>query len=332
MALDDVFNISRPNMNVGGTDPLELAIEEFSGEVAATISRRSKTEGWIPMKSVRGTTTIRSDGVGESTLQKLVPGATPDGIPSKQGKNTLTIDTVILAREVFPLLDVFQTHYDRRMYVAREHGKKIAKFLDQAMFIQAVKASLLANSTFYANATELPGHSGGSIETLALAGDALDPAKLYAAIANLLVKLENKDVDPQNDGLVIVTKPEQFYALLQAEQLINAEYITAMGNKVQGMVLKAYGVPVWSSNNYPAGLNITGNLLSNADNGNAYDGDFQKAVLTAFTPQSLMAGETIPLTTDVFYDKTTKGWFVDAHLAFGVTPDRAEFAASIYKP
>lgn len=332
MALNDVFNVSRPGARNNGTDPLELHIEEFIGEVSGTIQRRSLTEGWIPMKSVRGTSTIRHDGVGESTLQKIVPGATPDGTPSKQGKATLTIDTVILAREVFPILDVFQQSYDRRMETAREHGKKIAKFLDQAMFIQAIKTSLRTTSTFHDGVNELPGHSGGSVETLALAGDATDPAKLYAAITNLLVKMENKDVDPQNDGLAIVTRPAQFYALLQAEQLINAEYITAQGNKVQGMVLKTHGVPVWRTNNYPAGTNITGHLLSNTDNGNAYDLDATKAVATVFAPGALLAGETIPLTPEVFYDNVSKHWFVDAHLSFGVTPKRAEYAGSIYIP
>lgn len=331
MALDDVFNITRPGARNNGTNPLELHIEEFIGEVAGTISRRSLTEGWIPMKSVQGTSTIRADGTGESTLQKIVPGATPDGIPSKQGKTTLTIDTVILAREVLPILDVFQQSWDKRMEIAREHGKKIAKFLDQAMFIQAIKTSLLANSKFYSGA-ELPGHSGGSVETLSASGDATDPAKLYAAIANLLVKMENKDVDPQNDGLALVVKPAQFYALLQAEQLINAEYITAQGNSVQGMVLKTYGIPVWRSNNYPAGSNITGHLLSNADNSNAYDLDATKAVATIFAPGALLAGETIPLTPEVFYDNKSKHWFVDAHLSFGVAPKRAEYAGSIYLP
>lgn len=332
MALDDVFNVTRPNLNVGGSDPLELAIEEFLGMVEGTINRRSLTRGWIPMRPVKGTTTIRTDAIGESTLQKIVPGATPDGTTNDFGKNTLTVDTVILARAVLPILDVFQTSYDKRKEIAMEHGKKIAKFLDQAMFIQALKAALMTTSTFYANATEVGGHSGGSIETLALAGDATDPAKLYAAIANMMVKLENKDVDPQNDDLVIVAKPATYYALLQAEQLINSDYVTAEGNKVNGMVLKTYGVPVWRSNNYPAGSNISGHLLSNAGNSNAYDGDFSKAVLSAFSPRALLAGETIPLTPEVFYDNVTKHWFVDAHLSFGVTPNRTEMASAIYIP
>lgn len=332
MPLDDTFNVTRPNLRNGGSNPLELAIEEFLGMVEGTINRRSLTRGWIPMKPVKGTTTIRTDAIGESTLQKITPGATPDGTTNEFGKNTLTVDTVILARAVLPILDVFQTSYDKRKEIATEHGKKIAKFLDQAMFIQALKAALSANSRFFNNANELDGHSGGSIETLGLAGDATDPAKLYAAIANLMVKLENKDIDPQNDDLVIVAKPATFYALLQAEQLINAEYITAEGNKVNGMVLKTYGVPVWRSNNFPAGTNITGHLLSNAGNSNAYDGDFTKAVLSAFSPRALLAGETIPLTPEVFYDQVTKHWFVDAHLSFGVTPNRAEMSGAIYIP
>ena len=332
MALDDIFNVTRPNLNVGGTDPLELAIEEFLGMVEGTIQRRSLTKAWVPVRPVRGTTTIRNDAIGESTLQALVPGATPDGTVNKFGKNNLTIDTVILARAVLPILDVFQTSYDKRKEIASEHGKRIAKFLDQAMFIQAIKASQQTESSFYANATEVDGHSGGSIETLALAGDATDPAKLYAALANLLVKMENKDIDPQMDDLVIVAKPATFYALLQAEQLINTEYVTAEGNRVQGMVLKAYGIPVWRSNNYPAGATISSHLLSNAGNGNAYDGDFTKAVATVFSPRALLAGETIPLTPEVFYDNRSKHWFVDAHTAFGVTPNRAEFAGSILIP
>lgn len=332
MALDDVFAVVRPNLNVGGSDPLELAIEEFLGMVEGTLARRSKTKGWIPMKPVRGTTTIRADAVGKSTLQKATPGATPDGTQTEFGKHTLTVDTLILARAVLPLLDTFQTSYDKRKEIALEHGKEIGKFLDQAMFIQAIKASLLANSRFYANANEVDGHSGGSLETLGASGDATDPARLVAAIANLMVKLENKDVDPINDGLVIVAKPATYYALLQAEQLINTDYLTSEGNSVNGMVLKAYGVPIWSSNNYPAGSNISGHLLSNAGNSNAYDGDFTKAVLTAFSPRALLAGETIPLQADVFYDKVSKHWFVDAHLSFGVTPNRAEMAGSIYIP
>ena len=60
------------------------------------------------------------------------------------------------------------------------------------------------------------GHFGGSQQTLAAAGDAQDPAKLYAAIAGLLTKMELKDVDPRNENTMILVKPDKFYTLMQA--------------------------------------------------------------------------------------------------------------------
>ena len=97
-------------------------------------------------------------------------------------------------------------------------------------------------------------------------------------------------------------------------------------------MLKTYGVPVFSSNNLPAGLNISGHLLSNAGNGNAYDGDFTKVGALAFSPRAIMAGEAIPLESDIFYDKLSKSWLVDSHLSFAVGPNRAEYAGAILLP
>lgn len=330
MALDDSYSIVRPGQSNQSGSVSALHLEEYTGIVESTIERKSALNGFIPMRTVRGTSTITNFAVGESTLQKAVPGGpAPDGTGTDFAKRTLTIDTVILARAVLPLLEVFQTSYDSRKEIGMEHGKKIAKFTDQSFIIQAIKAALFTESTYKGSgASGKPaGHFGGSQQTLALAGDALDPAKLYAAIADLFVKMEQKDVDPRTDDVVIALKPAEFYTLLQNEQLIDGTYKTSEGTSIQAHLLKAYGVPVISTNNSPAGTVVSGHLL-----GSSYDGDFSKVVACAFSPRALLAGETIPLTTDVFWDKITKQWFVDAHLAYGVTPNRAEFAGVILKP
>lgn len=334
MALDDSYNIVRPGQSNQAGSISALHLEEFTGAVEGTIERKSALKGWIPIKPVKGTSVLTNFAVGESTLQKATPGAPIDGTTTDFAKRTLTVDTVVLARAVLPLLETFQTSYDARKEIGNEHGKKIAKFYDQSFFIQAIKAALFTDSTYRgAGAAGKPaGHSGGSQQTLAAAGDALDPAKLYAAVANLFVKLEDKDVDPRTDDLIIALRPAEFYTLLQNEQLIDGTYKTSEGTSIQAHLLKAYGVPVVSSTNFPGGSTITGHLLSNAGNSNAYDGDFTKVVAAAFSPRALLAGETIPLTTDVFWDKVTKQWFVDAHLSYGVTPNRAEYAGVILKP
>ena len=331
MPLDDVLNITPVNQ-ANGTGALDaLVIEEYTGMVEGTIERRSVLQPMIPMRSIRGTDTFTNRAVGKSTLQKVTAGAQLDGTVSQFAKNAVTVDTVVAAREAFALLDVFLTNIDVRRETAMEQGKEIAKFTDQALMIQAIKAALLTNSSYAGGVAGTPtGHFGGNQEVLGAAGDVADPARLYAALARLMVKFENKDVDPRNDDLMIVVKPAEYYTLIAAEQLINTNYVSANGNSIQdAWVLKTYGVPVFSSNNLPAGLNITGHLLSNAGNSNAYDGDFTDVVAAAFSPRAIMAGEAIPLESDIFYDKLHKSWFVDSHLSFAVGPNRAEYAGVI---
>ncbi len=330
MPLDDTFNIIRPGQEGGTGSVSALHIEEYTGVVESTIARKSALQGWIPVRTVKGTSVIQNFAVGESTLQKLTPGAAPDGTVNRFGKNTLTIDTVVLARSVFPLLETFQTSYDARREVGDEHGKKIAKFWDQSFFIQAAKTA--ARTTPKHTGVSGQGHFGGSQSTFAGSNDHLDPAKLYAQIADLFVKMETKDVDPRTDDVMIAVKPAEFYTLMQNEQLIRMDYKTSLGTSIEAWALKTYGVPVINSNNLPAGENITGHFLSNADNGNAYDGDFTKLVAVAFSPRALLAGETIPLTTEVVWDPVYKHWYVDAYLSYAVGPNRPEFAGAIYRP
>jgi len=323
----DTFNVVRPlqkNQLSGGTgDELELAIEQFTGEVEQVLARRSILEGWLNIRPVRGTTTLTNYSVGDAGLQVLQPGVTPDGQEADFSKASVTIDTVVLARHILPLLDVFQTSFDARKELALAQGQRIAKFRDQAFFIQAIKAALLTASPYGSS-----GHEGGTQQSIP-AADRNDPAAIYAALASLFAQMEEKDVDPAQDDIVLALRPTDFYNLMQAEQIINGQYVTAAGTKQDGFIFKAFGVPVVRTNNFPAGQNITDHLLSNTRNSNAYDGDFTNVVAAAFSPRALLAGETISLTSAVFYDNLSKSHYVDSHLAFGATPNRPEFAGVV---
>jgi hypothetical protein len=329
MALDDTFTVAPVHQQNSAGDTFALITEKFTGVVEGTLNRRSVIKPLIAMEKVIGTDTLRADAVGESTIQ-AVPrdGSTMDGDAADFSKINLVVDTPIAARVTVPMIDQYQQNFDKLAKIAEEHGKKIAKFIDQALFIQAAKSGALANSAYGAG---MSGHSGGYQKTLTAAGDATDPAKLYAAILEILQKMAEKDVDVLADGVVIATKPAQFFALAQNEMLINQQYVTAYGNTVNMNVLKAWGVPVVMSNNYPS-TNIVAHELSNARNSNAYNGDFTKHVATAFAPKALLAGETIPLQSKIWFSDLRKLWFIDAWTAFGATPNRGEFAANILLP
>lgn len=329
MALDDTYNITRPGQQNGAGPINALHIEEFTGMVEGTLERMSVLAPRIPVRSVQGTSTITNNAVGKSTIQKITPGQPIDGTQNKFGKATLTIDTTIIARAVLPLLETFQTRYDARAEIATEHGKELAKQYDQTFFIQAVKAGLLTANKYGLTAA---GHTGGSQVDFAGATDHEDPAILYQKLVDLLTAMRLKDVDPIMDDVIIAVKPDVFATLSMAELLINSEYKTSEGTSIPGMVLKAHGVQVVQSNNFVGGENVTGHLLSNADNSNAYDGDFTKIVAAAFAPRALMAGETIPLQSKLWFDDRDKQWFIDAWRAYGVTPSRAQFAGVLRKP
>jgi hypothetical protein len=329
----DTFVVQTPNKGVGSTTD-NLIVEEFTGLVKGTVDRMSALDGFIPFQPMKGTDTITSNAIGESTLGVLQPGVTPNGTKNDFGKIKLTVDTPLFARASFTLIDIWRTSFDARAKVAQEQGKKLAKQRDLALFTQAIKAALATQSAYANGVSGAPaGHFGGSQTTLASSGAASDPAAVYAAIAKLFAAMEKKDVDPRADNVLLALGVDTYYTLLQAEQLVNTTYVTAQGTKVENtMVLKAYGVPVINSNNFPGGKTITGSLLSNAANGNAYDGDFTKVLAVAFSAESLLAGELSSLQSDVFFDKVSKHWFADSWQSYGVTQDRNEYAGAILLP
>ncbi|WP_397473757.1 capsid protein [Pusillimonas sp.] len=330
-----VTNITRPgavlqtgnNAQIGtapsATNPLALHIEEYGGVVEGTIARKSIVRNFVPVRSIRGTSTISNFQVGESTLQKVTPGTAPDGNVVQAQKIKLTVDTLINARAMVPLLDDFQNSYDARAAIGMEHGKKFAKFIDQSFLIQAVKAAKISSMTNYP-----AGWQPGTVKTFSTAGQELDPAALEDKCADLFADMEEKDVDPLTDDIVLVLKPKAYYTLLKNDRLVDKNFVLSDGTEIRTKSLAVYGVPVYVSNNLPT-TNITGHYLSNSGNNNAYDGNFSKTVAVAFSPRALLAGETIPLTPDVFYDPITKMWFIDAHTSFGVTPNNPAFAGLI---
>ena len=324
MALDDVYTLTRPGQINATGSVTALHIEQFKGEVIGTMERRSVMTPYIKVDPLRGSSIMSVEAHGQSTLQKITPGTPNDGIVSKFGKKTLQVDTVILAREAVFILDDFQNKYDVRSKIGQEHGKALAKQHDQAFCIQAIKAGALTANTFGITSA---GHDGASQVTMAASGDYTDPAKLYQKLVDLFTAMRLKDVDPAMEGGFVVTTPDIVATLSMNDLIINGDYVTADGTNIKAMMLKTHGIPVVATNNYPGRSTVSGNLL-----GSAYDGDFSKVLATVVTPNALMAAETIPVTTEVFWQAEYKQWFIDAYRSFAVGPKFAAGAGNLMLP
>lgn len=176
------------------------------------------------------------------------------------------------------------------------------------------------------------GFQGATVVILNSADDELDAVALELAIQDLCQGIQEKDVDIES--AVILLRPAQYYTLLRNSLLLDKDFSTANGDYAQGKILVSNGVRIQVTNRFPKASDVgTTHYLSNAGNGNAYDVTTTDVEATAvlLMPKALLAGETIPLTSKVYYVDQEFQWFIDSYLSFGVTPNRAEMAGAIYK-
>lgn len=175
------------------------------------------------------------------------------------------------------------------------------------------------------------GFQGATAVILNSADDEIDAVALELAIQDVCQGVEEKDVDIES--AVILLRPAQYYTLLRNSLLLDKDFSTANGDYAKGQVLMSNGVRIQKTNRFPKAADVgQTHYLSNAGNGNAYDVTQVdvNAVAVLLMPKALLAGETIPLTSKVYYVDQEFQWFIDSYLSFGVTPNRAEMAAAIY--
>jgi hypothetical protein len=334
-------------VNSGAVNP--LYIEQYGGEVEHRIVKESFMRQFFNFKTVRGTDTITNDRIGHTALQKVSRGVRPTDSSPTFDNISVKVDTIVLARTNQFLIDDFLSHIDVRKEVGVEHGKTIGKFFDEAFIVQGIKAAQITNqdpegnksggwtgktTTKYVEKvrTAPEGFQGATSVMLAAAGDEADSDKLERAIQDMCQAIEEKDVDIMS-GVVLV-RPAEYYTLLRNTKLLDRDFSASNGDYAQGKVLMANGVRIQVTNRFPTVDDVgETHFLSNAGNGNAYDVAASDAECVALflQPKALLAGETIPLTSKVYYSDIELQWFIDSYLAFGVTPNRAEMAAGIFK-
>ncbi len=343
VANNQVRSGHQAGVDSGNVNP--LYIEQYGGEVEHRILKESFMRQFFKFKTVRGTDTITNDRIGSSALQKVARGIRPvDNAPTFDNIS-IKVDTIVLARTNEFVLDSFLSHIDTRKEIGVEHGKEIGKFFDESFLVQGIKACQVTNvdpdgvtlggweGSAPANIvrTAPNGFQGGTVQVLSGAGDELDPDLLELAIQDLCQKIEEKDVDISE--AVLLLRPAQYYALLRNSKLISRDFSSVNGDYAKGDVLESCGIRIQKTNRFPKASDVGAtHFLSNAGNGNAYDvtANDQKCVVCLLMPKALLAGETIPLTSDVYFDKKEMQWFIDSYLSFAVTPNRAEMAGGIF--
>lgn len=295
-------------------------IEHYGGVVDSQFAKASIMRRFTSVQPVRGTDTLINRRVGRTKLQRLTDGVRPDAQRTNFGRVAVTVDTTIIARDNRSQLNEFQTDFNARAELGVDHGKEIGKFFDEALLIQAIKGA-------YQAAPTVPDYNGafgaGTVRALAAVGNDLDPDLLYAEIAAIITAQQENDID--TDSSAVFLRPTHYDVLLNNDKLIDRDFSSANGDFANGTVKTIKGVPLVMTARIPTAANAA-HLLGSSYNVSAVEA---RTVAIVTHPQSLLVGETIPLTSDVWFDKKERQWFIDSFVAFGAAPRRADVSGIV---
>ena len=295
-------------------------IEHYAGVVDGQFAKASMMRSYVTVQPVVGTDTLMNRRIGKTSLQALVDGVPPSPNKTAFGRVSVTVDTTIIARDNRSQLNEFQIDFNARAEIGKDHGKELGKFFDEALLIQAIKGAYQAAPAGLNNSI-----GAGLVKTHTLANDDLDPDLLYAQVASIITQQQEADID--TDSSTIFVRPTHYDVLLNCDKLIDRDFTADGGNFAKGIVKTIKGVPIAMTARIPNVANGAHKL------GSAYNvsANEAKTVAIVTNPMALLVGETIPLTSDVWFDKISRTWFIDSFVAFGAAPRRPDVSGVVRK-
>lgn len=333
-------NLVNPAVSYSGEVPT-LLIEKFDGQVKKAYTEKMNMKSYFEIKQVTGTNSVSNKYLGTVGVQALAPGADVKGQPASFDKNQLTIDTVVISRNIVGILADVQDDIMTKGKLAEQQVDALT-YLEDRMLIQQVVYSAIKNTQAKRTNPRVPGH-GFSIDVKVKLATMEVPNAVVAAIEYVLESQMTQNTPLEKFTIIMPWK--YFNILRDAERIVNATYNTSQGDTVKGFVLKSYNVPVVPTNQMPdhdrdhrdvEGNVMTHHLLSNANNGNRYDvintgADTmdKNVVALVFGTEALLAGRSIDLQGKIFMNDLNKSWYIDSWMSEGAIPDRWEQAGVV---
>jgi len=337
-------NLSNPAVP-NNTEVPTLLIEKFNGRVHEEYGKKDNILGDFYVDEVVGTNMVSNKAIGDTTLQVLSAGTKPEATPVEYNKNAFIVDTVVLGRNAtFQLHDV-QNDFDNKNKIAKNQIVKMNELEDQ-MALQQLAAGAFTGGVFNPTANTITGGvsrvSGQGVaikvDLIDTFAQAQDPYMLVSAIEIALMGLIIQKVPI---GSITIYVPINEFSLLQDYGFIaiaqgGSNEIQAGGMTNLMGTLKSYGVRIKGSVQYSLmKMNphdgADHSLLSNADNGNRYDvtADMQATHAIIAGSDGLLAGRSINLSTDIYFDKDSKSYFIDSWNSQGCIYDRYDNLAIV---
>ncbi len=324
-----------------------LAIEKYNGQVKRAYHNDPGLMMHFDLQKVTGTNVVSNKYLGVTQVQALAPGKDVRGSEVEFDKNSLVIDTTVIARNIVGILDDVQDDIQTKGKLAEEQVASV-RDLENRMLLQQGVYGAISNTEAIRTKPRVKGHGFSTVHTISTSEALANPHKLMAGIEWVLEDMINKyNVDVTK--LTIMIPWPEFNCLRDAERICDARYNTASGTPITGFVLKSYNVPVVPTNHFPNKArdhqDIDGNdqahhILSNANNGYRYDvagvgntdgTDQEKCAALILGREGLLVGRSLDIQGKIWMNDGNKSWYIDTWMAEGAIPDRWEHLGALMK-
>ena len=248
--------LTRPGALNGGTDPRQLYLKLFSGEMFKGFQHNAIARDLVMKRTLKNGKSLQFIYTGHTKAEFHTPGnsimGNSDGAPPVAEK-TITCDDLLISSAFVYELDETLAHYELRGEISKKIGYALAQKYDRLIFRAIAKGARQASPITKSGFAE-PGGTQIRVGT-GNATEAYDAAKLVDAFYDAAAALDEKGVS--SDGRVAVLNPRQYYSLINTVSsgvitsgLINRD---AQGTALQSGqgVVEIAGIKIYKSMNIP---------------------------------------------------------------------------------
>lgn len=271
MADTTVFNLPGQQNGAGSTEALFLTM--FGGEVMNSFNETNIARPLVRSISVGAGKDFQFPRIGKAEAtyhdrgRNILEGT--DFLQSMEHTAvSIAVDKTLLSSTFVDDWDEAIKHYETRSEYARQLGSALARTTDIQLLRMIAKA---ADGTPFVDQINTDAMSGSTVTLDGTSG--LDTIK--DGVIKAAVELAKKDV-PMAD-MVVAVSPDDYYALLEDDQLVSADFSSASNaDRGDGKIFKAYGFRIVTTPRLSEAGIGAGTYAPLAGENNPYDGDFSQ--------------------------------------------------------
>ena len=328
------------NQGVAGTNPFDILLPTWSGEVLHAYDSYKTFEGMVTSRVISSGTELEIPVTGKVDVKEVWGrGEAIDGGGGPTNSFKIALDARPMAAH-FELdrIDLMVQQFEYRSEMARQCGEALAKKRDMQIAQLLVKGAAQAQSQAVLDDTALDSNYGGTVVTDGdLAGaDEAGALAVLAAIEADRVRMQELDIDPT--GSVCAISPALFHQIRRLGVAEASSDLTAgAGRPMFGGVAEAGGLgsPLAQGLSISDSLTYMGTKLvasnnipsSNVTTGDAnYQVDARNVVGLIWKPEAVASIRKMDLTVDTYRDIRRNSELVVASMYSGGGIMRSELA------